>query len=174
MKKSQKFLIAGIVIVTAIGALIYVGIKESGVYYMTVSELSSKGSSVDGQGMRISGSVIEASITEEKEELIINFKIRDEEGTDDKFVNVYFKGIRPDSFKADVQVILEGKYDSTKNLFKATTLLVKCPSRYEGEAPPEDYDYSYGKDRKEKLDKKFRDLPDFKEMPGLEEKPLVD
>ncbi len=173
MKKSQKFLIAGIVIVAAIGALIYVGIKESGVYYMTVSELSSKGSSVDGQGMRISGAVVEGSIEEEKQKLIIRFKVKDEEGTDDKFVNVYFKGVKPDSFKADVQVILEGKYESANNLFKATTLLVKCPSRYEGEVPSEDHDYSYGKNKEEKLDIKFKEISGLKETPASMEAPVV-
>ena len=49
------------------------------------------------------------------------------------------KEFKPDSFKADVQVILEGKYTPEGNLFKATTLLVKCPSRYEGEVAPEGY-----------------------------------
>lgn len=152
MKKSRKFLIAGIVIVAAIGLLIYVGIKESGVYFMTVAELRSSGNSVAGEGLRISGSVIEGSIDEVPRELILKFRIKDEEGPDSDFVNVFYKGIKPDSFKADVQVILEGKYHPVENLFKATTLLVKCPSRYEGETPTEDHDYSYGKEDKTELD----------------------
>ena len=83
-----------------------------------------------------------------------------EKGDDNIFVNVYYKGVKPDSFKADVQVILEGKYNKAENLFKATTLLVKCPSRYEGETPPEDHDYSTDE---KKLD----------DEPVVEEKPLA-
>lgn len=149
MKKSQKFLIASLVIVVAIGALIYVGIKESGVYYMTIAELRSSGASKAGQGLRVSGNVVAGSIEDIAKELILKFKVKDEEGPDDVFVNVFFNDVKPDSFKEDVQVILEGKYDPAKNLLTATTLLVKCPSRYEGEAPPEDRDYSNKKKRLE-------------------------
>ena len=167
MKKTQKFLIAGIVIATAISYLIYVGVKESGVYFMTVTELKTSTLLKEGEGLRISGSVIEGSITQETKELILRFKVRDEDeeggekGDDNIFVNVYYKGVKPDSFKADVQVILEGKYNKAENLFKATTLLVKCPSRYEGETPPEEHDYSTGG---KKLD----------DEPAVEEKPLAD
>lgn len=145
MKKSQKFLIASVVIVVAIATLIYVGIKESGVYYMTIAELKNSGSSREGQGLRVSGNVVADSIEDIAKELILKFRVKDEEGPNNIFVNVFYKGVKPDSFKDDVQVILEGKYDSAKNLFTATTLLVKCPSRYEGEAPPEDHEYSYKK-----------------------------
>lgn len=160
MKKTQKFLIAGIVIATAISYLIYVGVKESGVYFLTVAELKTSPNVREGQGLRISGSVIEGSIEEQGKEMTLKFKIRDEEGQGSEFVNVYYKGVKPDSFKADVQVILEGKYNKAENLFKATTLLVKCPSRYEGETPPEGHDYDYGK---KKLDEKA----------PVEEKPLA-
>jgi len=160
VKKTQKFLIAGIVIATAISYLIYVGVKESGVYFVTVDELKTSAKVKDDEGLRMSGSVIEGSIEEETKNLILKFRVKDEEGNDDNFVNVYYKGVKPDSFKADVQVILEGKYNRAENLFRATTLLVKCPSRYEGETPPEDHDYNYGKN---KLD----------DAPVVEEKPVA-
>ena len=154
MKKSRKFLIAGIVIVTAIVALVYVGIKESGVYFMTVTELKAKGATVAGQGLRASGKVIEGSISEVSRELILKFRIKDDEIENSDYINVYYKGIKPDSFKADVQVILEGKYDATENLFKATMLLVKCPSRYEGEEVPEEHEYPDKKTKKIELEVK--------------------
>ena len=156
MKKSRKFLIAGMVIVTAIAALVYVGIKESGVYFMTVTELKTKGATVAGQGLRASGKVIEGSISEVPRELILKFQIKDDEVENSDYINVYYKGIKPDSFKADVQVILEGKYDATENLFKATMLLVKCPSRYEGEEVPEEHDYS----DKKKIELEVKPLAD--------------
>jgi len=126
-----------------------VGIKESGVYYMTIAELKSSGTAMSGQGLRVSGNVVNGSIEDIAKELILKFRVKDEEGPDNVFVNVFYKGVKPDSFKEDVQVILEGKYDSARNLLTATTLLVKCPSRYEGEAPPEDHDYSNKKKRLE-------------------------
>ena len=154
MKKRRKFLIAGLVIVAAIVSLVYIGIKESGVYFMTVTELKARGAAVAGQGLRASGTVIEGSISEIPKELIIKFRIKDDEVENSDYINVYYKGVKPDSFKADVQVILEGKYDAAENLFKATMLLVKCPSRYEGEEVPEDHNYSDKKDKKIELEVK--------------------
>jgi cytochrome c-type biogenesis protein CcmE len=146
VKKNQKFLIAGVVIVLAISYLVYVGVKESGVYFLTVTELKSDSRPDNGRGVRVSGVVIDGSIEEETMNLILRFKVMDEEGgTEDNYLNVYYKGVKPDSFKADVQVILEGKYSREENLLKATTLLVKCPSRYEGEEVPEEHDYSSAK-----------------------------
>lgn len=139
VKKNQKFLLAGGVIVIAITYLIYMGVKESGVYFMTVAELKTSPQSLSGEGVRVSGSVIDGSIENLAKELVLKFRIKDEDGPVDNFINVFYKGIKPDSFKAGVQVILEGKYNSGENLLKATTLLVKCPSRYEGEDTPEGY-----------------------------------
>ncbi|MEK7850762.1 MAG: cytochrome c maturation protein CcmE [Deltaproteobacteria bacterium] len=138
MKKSHKFAIAGAVIFLTIIALVYTAFQQSSVYYMTVPELKSKGSSVMGQGLRASGQAKEGSIKYDSEKLILNFDVFEKESPDN-IVHVTYKGIKPDSFKGEVEVILEGKYDPNENLFKATTLLVKCPSRYEGKTPPPGY-----------------------------------
>ena len=130
---------AGIIVVVAIIYLVFMGVKESGVYFMTVAELKADQSLLAGEGVRISGTVIDGSIENDVRNLILNFNVKDEDGPDSSFVRVTYEDVKPDSFKADVQVILEGKYDAAKNHFKATTLLVKCPSRYEGEVPPADY-----------------------------------
>jgi len=140
MKKSQKFAVAGVVIFLTIGVLIFTAFKESSVYYMTVPELKSKGGGVVGQGLRASGQVKDGTINYDSEKLILDFEVF-ETGAPDEVVHVTYKGIRPDAFKADVQVILEGKYNPQENLFKATTLLVKCPSRYEGKTTPPGYNH---------------------------------
>lgn len=139
MKKSHKFAIAGVVIFMTIVVLIYTAFKQSSVYYMTVPELKSKGDSVVDQGLRASGTVKDGTVNYDSEKLILNFDVFEENGSPDNIIHVTYKGIKPDSFKSNVNVILEGKYNPQENLFKATTLLVKCPSRYEGKTPPEGY-----------------------------------
>jgi cytochrome c-type biogenesis protein CcmE len=139
MKKSHKFVFAGVVISLTIASLVYTALKQSSVYYMTVPELKSKGSSVEGQGLRASGTVKDGTISYDSEKLILNFDVFEENGSPDNIVHVTYKGIKPDSFKANVNVIIEGKYDPNGNLFKAKTLLVKCPSKYEGKTPPRGY-----------------------------------
>lgn len=138
MKKNHKFAIAGVIIFLTIIALVYTAFKQSSVYYMTVTELKSKGGSLTGQGLRASGQAKDGTIKYDSEKLILDFDISEKESPDN-IIHVTYKGIKPDSFKADVEVILEGKYDPNENLFKATTLLVKCPSRYEGKTPPPGY-----------------------------------
>lgn len=146
MKKNHKFAIAGAVIFLTIVVLIYTAFQQSSVYYMTVPELKSKGGSVAGQGLRASGQVKDGTINYDSQKLILNFDIF-ETGNTAEVIHVTYKGIKPDSFKADVQVILEGKYNNEENLFKATTLLVKCPSRYEGKTPPPGYDHEKPKEK---------------------------
>ena len=46
-------------------------------------------------------------------------------------VDVLFSGIRPDMFKDEAEVIIEGKYIGGK--FSADQLQTKCASRYEGD-----------------------------------------
>ena len=43
------------------------------------------------------------------------------------------------TFKDNSEVVVEGAYDSNEELFHATVLLAKCPSKYEalGEEHPE-------------------------------------
>lgn len=138
MKKSHKFAIAGVVILLTIVALVYTALKQSSVYYMTVPELKSKGESVVGQGIRASGQVKDGSINYDSAKLVLNFDVFEKDNPSE-IMHVTYNGIKPDSFKTNVQVILEGKYDPKANLMKATTLLVKCPSRYEGQTPPPGY-----------------------------------
>ena len=51
---------------------------------------------------------------------------------DDSFIKVEYKGIVPDAFQEEVEVIVEGTYDEVNKKFVANSLLAKCPSRYEG------------------------------------------
>ena len=49
----------------------------------------------------------------------------------DKTLRVQFKGALPDTFKEDVEVIVEGRFTPDGQVFVAKTLVTKCPSKYE-------------------------------------------
>jgi cytochrome c-type biogenesis protein CcmE len=49
---------------------------------------------------------------------------------------VQFRSPKPDNFDEAVQVTAIGRYDSTKSVFQADNLLVKCPSKYAGQQAP--------------------------------------
>ena len=78
----------------------------------------------------------DGTILYDQKELKLTFSVRDMEESG-KSMKVVYNGVKPDAFKEDVEVILEGRYDEPKNTFYAQTLLAKCPSKYEGETEQE-------------------------------------
>lgn len=139
MLKKYRFLIAGLVVVTAI-AFLAIKASQYSVLSMNVRELKAREPSRANEGVSLFGNVVGDSINNSPHDLVLKFDVVDEDGPKDVFLHVVYNGVMPDSFAADVQVIMEGKYNPAENLFTATTLLVKCPSRYEGEEAPGDYD----------------------------------
>lgn len=127
-KKQIKFITGSIIIVVAIGYLVVTGISKTSVYYLTVSELLSKGDSVFGQGVRVEGKVMDGSIKKDPSALKVDFKITDSS----KDISVHYEGVIPDLFEEGRDVVVEGKY-TREGIFVAHTLLTSCPSKYEAE-----------------------------------------
>ncbi|MBI3814107.1 MAG: cytochrome c maturation protein CcmE [Nitrospinae bacterium] len=134
-KKQIKFIAGSIIIVAAIGYLVVTGISKTSVYYLTVSELLSKGDSVFGQGIRVEGKVMDGSIKKAPSALKVDFKITDSS----KDISVHYEGVIPDLFEDGRDVVVEGKY-SREGVFMAHTLLTSCPSKYEskGKSHPQE------------------------------------
>jgi len=133
INKKAKIPIAVGAILIAMGYLMYSGISDTGVYYRTVSEVLDQASIFDGQSLRISGEVVDGTIQYDQENLVLSFSVRDTEN-DRVTMRASYQGVMPDAFKEDVEVILEGSYSQYDNLFNATILLAKCPSKYVAEA----------------------------------------
>lgn len=127
--KKSKFIIAGVIILGIIGYLTYAGIRDTKLYYLTPTEIVNRGSSAYGEKMRLGGIVMDGSIEYDAQTLTLKFMIAD--GTNS--LPVIYKGVVPDTFKNGVEVVVEGTYTS-KEVFKAATLLTKCPSKYEPES----------------------------------------
>jgi len=136
MKKSnRKVVVAVLVMVASVSFLIYRGLAETSVYYMTVSELktSSLGMQIGpDQSVRVGGLVVDGDIDYNQRDLVLRFSIKDESNPNEVIQAIY-KGAKPDAFEPEIEALLEGTYDREKNLFQAETLLVKCPSKYESE-----------------------------------------
>lgn len=131
-KSSKKTVLALVLILAGVGFLIMKGISDTGVYYRTVAEILTDGVLAEERGVRISGEVEDGTIVYDQKELQLTFAVRDMEDAG-KTMKVVYNGVKPDAFKEDVEVILEGRYNQPENTFYARTLLAKCPSKYEGE-----------------------------------------
>ncbi len=124
-----KFFVAGGLIIGAIGFLMFSGINNSMVYYYGVSEVLAKGPEIYDKGIRVSGNVAEGSIQRNNSLSEVSFLVR--EKNSDLTIPVVYQGIVPDTFKDHAEVVVEGAYSSSDKVFHATTLLAKCPSKYE-------------------------------------------
>jgi cytochrome c-type biogenesis protein CcmE len=129
MKPRTKFLIgAGLVLSTA-GYLMASSIRETGIYFVTPTELSAKlaaDPSLHGVGIKLGARVVPGSIQRSAGGREYNFVVTDGAKT----VPVEYRGIAPDTFTDGVDVVVEGRMGQD-GTFRATTLLAKCASRYE-------------------------------------------
>jgi cytochrome c-type biogenesis protein CcmE len=125
LKGKLKFIIAIAVIALAVSYLVYGGVKDTMVYYLTVKELKGRVPSVYGERVRVSGHVVPGSI-KHGDDGSLRFSITDGGGD----IDVAYSGIVPDIFKDDVEAVVEGEYTSD-NVFVADVLLAKCPTKYE-------------------------------------------
>ncbi len=133
MKRSNwRTILVIFLVLGGVGYLIFSGVSETGMYYRTVSEVLDQSKTLDNDPVRISGEVVDNTIHYNQGDMILTFAIRDPEDNS-KTIKAVYKGVAPDAFKADVEVVLEGKYDRAKNTFDTTLLLAKCPSKYVAE-----------------------------------------
>lgn len=129
MKARTKFLIGGVLVLGTSGYLMASSIKETGVYYLTPSELAAKVTSDPtfyGTGVKVGARVVPGTIVRSTGGTDYTFRVTD--GA--KQYAVSYHGIAPDTFTDGVDVVLEGRL-ARDGTFRATTLLAKCASRYE-------------------------------------------
>jgi len=120
-----KLLVGAIVIAACVGYLIYGGIQETIVYFVTPSELHAKGSSAYGKSLRLGGLVKEGSWSKEAGTLFHRFELVDETS----MVQVAFRGIPPDLFGEGRGALVEGSY-GPDGVFQAKTILAKHSEEY--------------------------------------------
>ena len=127
-----SFVVAGVLIAGAVGYLIFASTTATAAYYMTVQELRGCHTCV-GKIVRIAGTVQTGSIARDDATQTIRFTIID--STDNKStLPVTYSGVVPDIFRANVTVVIEGTLPAS-GVFNATTLLTKCPSKFQPATP---------------------------------------
>jgi cytochrome c-type biogenesis protein CcmE len=137
MKKNPRFMVGLVGVAAVVTYLIWTGVSETMVYYVTPVELIQKveaDPTFHGVGVKVGGMVIPGSYRRVEGELLHVFTVRDLVDESATFV-VEFRDALPDTFTDDIEVVLEGRLRED-GVFEATTLLTKCGSRYE--AAPED------------------------------------
>jgi cytochrome c-type biogenesis protein CcmE len=135
MKPRTKFLIGGALVLGVAGYLMASSIKDTGVYYMTPTELTAKlqaDPSFVNAGVKVGARVVPGSVQRVAGGKEYAFRVTDGSHT----FPVVYRGIAPDTFTDSVDVVVAGRM-GTDGTFQATELLAKCASRYEN--APEKY-----------------------------------
>ena len=124
MKK--RYLIGGIVLALIAGYLFYLSFGSSVSYYVTVSEFFSRGTELYDTNVRVAGKIADSPVDWNADDLQLRFNIT--EGGDT--LSVVYHGAKPSSFQTGFDILVEGKY-SSDGVFRASQLIMKCPSKYE-------------------------------------------
>jgi cytochrome c-type biogenesis protein CcmE len=132
-KKGGKgvYIAALILFLGGLGYLIYSGISQDSVYFLNVSEALAMDESELGQA-RLFGKVAPQNIESKTGGLGVAFDLTDQKEKT-QTIRVDYSGAVPDTFKEGVEVIVEGNFVNGHNMFKATSLITKCPSKYKKE-----------------------------------------
>ena len=129
MKPRTKFLIGGALVLSVAGYLMASSIRDTGVYYMTPTELTAKlqaDPSFVNAGVKVGARVVPGSVQRAAGGKEYAFRVTDGSHT----FPVVYRGIAPDTFTDSVDVVVSGRM-GTDGTFQATELLAKCASRYE-------------------------------------------
>lgn len=118
-----KYIVAGAVIL----ALSWVGItalSDSSIEYATVDRAEKLGKTVQIMGTWEKPQGWKYNATSNT----FAFTLRDEQGT---LIPVELTGAKPNNFEAAVSVVVKGRIEG--GVLKASNVLTKCPSKYEGQ-----------------------------------------
>lgn len=128
MKSSNKHkpIIISAVILLIVGYLVYTGIRDTMVFYLTVSEVMAKPPSDLSGTLKVGGLVTADSVQWDPKTLKLSFNLEDPQS----HLTVHYAGVVPDSFKPGAEVIVEGTYHAP-GTFSAVTIMPKCASKYE-------------------------------------------
>jgi cytochrome c-type biogenesis protein CcmE len=131
VSRRVKIIIGAVVAVPVLLHLLYaVWVSPLTSYYVTVSELYGSSSLAEGKArtagaVRIGGEVMAGSISWDGARSELVFVLTD--GM--RQLPAIYPGRAPDTFRAEMTAILEGRLDS-EGRFRAYKLLLKCPHKY--------------------------------------------
>jgi cytochrome c-type biogenesis protein CcmE len=127
MNRRGKLMAGGAVIALALGALIYFGVTQSIVYFVTPAELQA--APVAGKSYRVGGMVVRGTVTWDPRTLDLRFSLSDGKAT----VPVRHKGTAPDLFGEGRGAVVEGRW-LREGYFHASTILAKHSEEYQAPA----------------------------------------
>jgi cytochrome c-type biogenesis protein CcmE len=123
--------IGGAVVVLIFAYLVWGGIGNNLVYFLTPTELLAKGSSVYGTSVRLGGIVEEGSIRWDANRRELRFRLEDDNA---HTVEVLSTGVPPQMFNGGIGAVVEGIW-TPDGVFHCHNLMVKHSNEYRAPMP---------------------------------------
>jgi cytochrome c-type biogenesis protein CcmE len=121
-----KLLVGIVVIGGGVGYFMFQAMQSSWAYYYSVDEFAAAAAAKQEHSYRRAGRVKPDSIVRDLENVTLKFTLAGSEAE----LPVQYKGVVPDNFADEREVVVEGRL-SAAGVFEADTLLTKCESKYQ-------------------------------------------
>ncbi len=139
MKFSRRQIYSLVLVLAILGAISYIlwgGLEQNLVYFVTPTELLAKGKKAIGNPVRLGGVVLEGSVKQDGN--LLSFSVKDDKNS----VPVVSSKTPPQMFHEGMGVVVEGSMQADGR-FNAERLMVKHGNEYrppkEGQIPQEIY-----------------------------------
>ena len=128
--KALKVGLTTLVLITAFAGLLWSTLREGTEYYKHVEEVMAQPNDWYGKKLQLHGFVVPKSIMRRRDSLDYRFEV----ASKGQVINASYRGIVPDTFKDEAEVVLQGQLTSSGFQVKPNGVVAKCPSKYEAAA----------------------------------------
>ena len=129
MGSRLRLILVSLAVIGSVGYLILSGVKQTGLHYMTVTELARAVRPPEEGGFRLDGKVATGTVQYDQKVPHLMFQMTDGK----EMIGVVYQGLMPDAFGEGREVVVEGTFDHKARTLNASKLVTKCPSKYEAE-----------------------------------------
>jgi cytochrome c-type biogenesis protein CcmE len=123
--KAVKFGLTTLVLALAFGGLLFSSLEESSEYYKHVDEVMTQPEQWYGKKLQLHGFAKQVAKKPNSHEY--RFQVE----SNGQIVTATYKGVVPDTFKNDAEVVLKGTLSPEGFAVAPNGVMAKCPSKYE-------------------------------------------
>jgi cytochrome c-type biogenesis protein CcmE len=152
---NTKFIVAGLLIVSAVALLIVSSTGTTAHFFLTIEELQAMGDEAAGRNLTVSGAVMGDTIVYDPSLPQVTFTVVQIPGDPQEVeqagglamvlhtavndpnaprLEIIYDDVKPDLLQNEAQAIVRGQL-ADDGRFHADEVLLKCPTRYEEEVP---------------------------------------
>ncbi len=123
----RRLWLAGIVVLGALGFLVFQGLGNAALYFRTADEAVAQRAQLGERRFRIEGDVVDGSVRQNGNDVSFTLTSKNVE------VPVVHKGDPPELFRPGIPVVLEGRFQG--DFFSSDRILVKHSETYVADNP---------------------------------------